>query len=470
MNAPAQTTLQQIRTLLQTTMTVVRDLMADKDLRQWERINFEKAAPLFEQLGHREKYQKALDTYRGQSREILREVERLENELNSLALDVKRNALSPARIEALTRRLEEQCRVLQPPLEELQEHCALLLNGQKRLWELLTIPHLLPVVREQKGISEERVNEGYRFFCLINGGPDDNGAGSPLARCQARATGLEQQFKAIETKELPGLAAVVLEHQIYAGIKAADQIKIYIEDFHQYPPAELEEVAAVVRRLERLRQEELSVLIRKLPGAILAVGHALASLGGRAKSLRQLDLLPPFLDHLDLLCTTLGGPFLEDLGRKTRTAGSPLNPATVAAEKVPDFFRGMQGIVRTLKLLLQSLAGQKGITATELRDLAVTVLTTCHTYYGTTENDLARLQNFLTDQLAPYNRPFPHDALHQFLKEVISIYGSRLETYAFHYKLPEFTTAADQNEPGGKMTLGRLVKKIEVWTGHFEVF
>ena len=473
MTETTQTSIQQIHTTLQTAMKVTSDLMTNRDLLQWERINFEKAGPLFDQLGLKEKYQKSFETFRGLSREILREVEQLENELNSLTLDVKRTIISPAKVESLTKRLEQQCNTLQQPLEELQEHCTLLLDGQEKLREMLTIQQLLPVVREYKDIQADKVNEGYRFLSFISDEQSDNATGPTLAACQAKATRLEQKFKEIEVKGLPGLAAAVLEHQIYAGVKAADQVKAYIEDFNQYPPSELEEVTAAVQTLNKLRQGELATIAKDLPDTILTVGRALSSLCNRAKSLRQMELLPVFLKHLDLLQATISGPLMEDLKMKARETGSPLNPVTVAAEKVPDFFMGFQGLLRTLKLLLQSFSGQKSISASELQYKAVTICNTCHTYYGTKESDLIKLQSFLEDHLAVYSRPFPHDALFLFLKGVINAYGNRLEKYVGQYKIPEFTVMedrSDRDEPKGKMTLGRLVNKIEVWTEHFEVY
>ncbi|MEW6594067.1 MAG: hypothetical protein AB1413_04260 [Thermodesulfobacteriota bacterium] len=473
MSEAPQAIIEQVHALLQTTMTVTSALMTNDELRQWDRINFEKAGQIFDSFGLTDNYKKALDTYKSEPKEILRSVERLENELKSLALDLKRQAIKPAAALSLARRLEQECDALAEPLSNLQEQCALLLSGQKRLRERLTLPNLVPLAKECKEIHADRVDEGYRFLCFVHETAQEEAGGPSLPRCQARATKLEQKFKAIEFRGLPGLAAAVLEHQVYAAVRAADQIKAYIEDFHQYPPGEMEKVLAVKQQLEKLREAELATLLKELPELILAVGNTLSALYNRAKALRQMELLPVFLKHLDLLYATISGPLLDDLKRQVRETGSPLNPASVAAEKVPDFFMGLQGFVRTLKLLLQSLSGQKSITTAELQDKAVAVLNSCHTYYGTTEGELTKLKNFLEEHLAAYSRPFPHDALFQFMKGLICTYGSRMEQYVNNYKLVEFTVMedrSDKNEAKGKMTLGRLVAKVTTWTDQFEVY
>lgn len=467
-----QAIIAQIHSVLQTTTTVTSSLMTDENLRQWDRINFEKAGHIFETFGLTNNYKKALDTYKTTPKEILRDVERLENELQGLALDLKRQAIKTAPAMVLAKRLEQECDALGGPLEELTTQCALLLDGQKRLREQLTLQNLVAQSREMKEIHADRVDEGYRFLCFVNETGQEE-AGASLPRCQARATKLEQKFKAIELKGLPGLAAAILEHQIYAAVKAADQIKAYIEDFHLYPPGELEKVTAVSQQLEKLREAELATIVKDLPEITLAVGNALSALYNRAKALRQMELLPVFLKHLDLLYATITGSLLDDIKRQVREVGSPLSPASVAAEKVPDFFMGVQGFVRTLKLLFQSLSGQKSISTTELQDKAVAVLISCHTYYGSTEGELSKLKNFLEDQLDGYSRPFPHDALTQFMKGLINTYGSRLEQYVDNYKLVEFTVMEDRSDKGeakGKMTVGRLVAKIESWTDQFEVY
>lgn len=472
MTTTPQAIIEQVHAVLRSTMEVTSALMTNEELRQWDRINFEKAELIFEAFGLTDNYKKALDTYKNEPKDILRNVERLENELKSLALDLKRNAIKPASAMSMARRLEQECDSLGGPLSDLKEQCTLLLDGQRRLREQLTFQNLIPQAKEYKEIHADRVDEGYRFLCFVNEAERDE-TGPSLPRCQARATKLEQKFKAIELKGLPGLPAAVLEHQIYIAVRAADQIKAYIEDFHQYPPGELEKVTAVSQQIEKLRQDELATLVKDLPELTLAVGNALSTLYNRAKALRQMELLPIFLKHLDLLYTTITSSLLDDLKRQVREVGAPLNPATVAAEKVPDFFMGVQGLVRTLKLLFQSLSGQKPISPAELQDKAIAVLTSCHTYYGTTENELAKLKNFFEDHLAGYNRPFPHDALSQFMKGLLYTYGSRLEQYVNNYKLVEFTVMEDRSDKGeakGKMTVGRLVSKIAAWTDQFEVY
>jgi len=474
MSDTPQAITQQIHAMLQTTMQVTRTLMTNDELLQWDRINFEKAGQILESYGLNENYKRALDIFKARPKEILRSVERLENELKSLALDIKRNAIKPTTAHGMAQRLQHECDALGEPLDELQRECTLLLDGQRRLREQLTFQNLISQAKENKEIHghTERVDEGYRFFCFINEAQQGE-AGPSLARCHAKAANLEQKFKAIDLKGLPGLAASVLEHQIYAAVKAADQLKAYIEDFNQYPPGELEKINAVNQQLEKLRQADLAIVVKELPDVILAVGHSLAELYNRAKALRQMELLPVFLKHLDLLYSTLTGQLLEEIKRQVREVGSPLNPTTVAAGKVPDFFMGMQGFVRTMKLLLQSLSGQKSITTTELQDKAVAVLNSCHTYYGRTESELTKLKNFLEEHLSGYSRPFPHDALTQFMKKLIYTYGSRLEQYVNEYKLVEFAVMEDRSDKGqakGKMTVGRLVAKIEAWTDQFEVY
>lgn len=472
MSDTPQAIIAQLHSVLQTTMTAINSLMANEELRQWDRVNFEKAGQLFEAFGLTDNYKKALDVYKSAPKEILRQVERLENELQSLALDLKRRGIKPEAALALAKRLEGECDLLGGPLTALKEQCSLLLAGQKKLREQLTFTALIPQAKKYKEIHADRVDEGYRFFCFVNESHQEE-AGPSLSRCQARAAKLEQKFKAIETKGLPGLAAAVLEHQVYVAVKGADQVKAYIEDFHQYPPGELEKIATVIQQTEKLREAELAAVIQNLPEVTLAVGNALSALYNRAKALRQMELLPVFLKHLDLLYATISGPLREEIKHQILKNDSPLNPATVAAEKVPDFFLGVQGFVRTLKLLFQSLTGQKSISTVELQDKAVAVLNSCHTYYGTTESDLTKLKNFLENQLDAYNQPFPYDALFQFMKNLIDTYGTRLEQYVNNYKLVEFMVMedrSDKNEAKGKMTVGRLVAKIESWTDQFEVY
>ncbi|EKD40691.1 MAG: hypothetical protein ACD_74C00244G0003 [uncultured bacterium] len=147
-----------------------------------------------------------------------------------------------------------------------------------------------------------------------------------------------------------------------------------------------------------------------------------------------------------------------------------VNPNTVAAEKTTDFFMGLKGFVRAVKLLFSAAGGQKAIKSEDLHLILIDILNTCDTYYGNTKADVARLNIFLETKLRDFEQPFPYEGLFRTAKEAISTYGSRLEKMLYGFETTDFSSddAEEKPTPAHKTTVGRLVAKLEVRTANLE--
>lgn len=459
-----------IAELLAATHRVVEPLATGPLLSQWLRINFDKSGEQLRRYGLNEDYKNARDQYAAGIKTVRREVEKLENELGDLAIDVKRRRIKPEAAQKQAARLQQECEGLELPLRELETHCRLLIEGREDLRRLLSLPGLLPFARQATKINPESLDQGLRFFHFVTGEHPEHKAPT-LDQCAARAAQLESKLKEIDFSGLPAMATRILQDLLFTALKAADQIKVYVEDFLEYQPQEIKLLHDFLQDLEELRNAELPLLLERFPGLIDRLSNLLTDLSYRGKALRQLELLPVFLKNIKTFHDTIKSGLLPDLKQRISSNGSPLNPTFLAAEHAADFFLGLKGMVLTVKMLFQSLAGQKAITAPELQEKTVAVLLGCASHSGNSDAELTKIRIFLDQHLAAYGKPFPYELLLRFMKRAVALYGDRLEQFIMDYEAPEIVS--DQ-EPGRDkaakaMPLSRLVGKLEIWTEHFIV-
>ncbi len=466
----AQASVNHITELLAATRRAVEPLTTNPQLSQWLQVNFDKAGEQLRLYGLNEDYKSARDQYTAGIKAILRELEKLENELGDLAIDVRRRATKPEAAKLQAARLQQECEGLEQPLRDLEGHCRILIEGQENLRRLLSLPGLLPLAKQATKINPESLEQGLRFYRFVTG--ENNEAKTPtLDQCAARAGQLEGKLKEIDFSGLPAMATRLLQNLIFTAIKASDQIKAYVEDFQEYQPEEIDQLQDFIRQLEELRAVELPLLLERFPATIGKLGNLLTALAYRGKSLRQLELLPVFLKNIKLFHDTIKPGLLTDLKQRIAGAGSSLNPSYLAAEQATDFFLGLRGMVLTVKMLFQSLAGQRTITTQELQEKTVAILTGCPGHSGKSEAELTKIRIFIDQHLDVYGKPFPYEQLLQFMKRAIAVYGDRLEQFIMDYEVPE--PVADQENGSGKATkampLSRLTGKLEIWTEHFIV-
>ncbi|ADH86053.1 hypothetical protein [Desulfurivibrio alkaliphilus] len=457
--------LEQIQQLLQAVRTAVEPLSRDRRLSQWQRVNFDRHDLLFKEYGLRDNYKQARNQLVVGIRTILHELARLENEYGDLAIDIRRRTIAPQAAKAAATNIQKQAELLEPPLRELEAACRVLFKGREQLFQLYSLAGLLPYAKKSSRVEPEELDQGLRFFLFVT--RQDAAAGTPsLAHCLARATALEQQLKALEFADLPPLAGNLLEQHRLAGLTAADRLKAYIEQFRRRPPQEIKTLEEFRNQLKELRRGETVTLLTELPRLSARYGTILFDLAYRARNQRQIALIQPFLDKLELLHSTLAGPLPALTKEQLATPDSSLNPEQLAAAKAADFFMGLRGVMLSFKLLLRSLSGQKAITALELQRKTVDTLKRCPSHHTRTEEERTRLELILHEALTDYSKPFPFDLLATHLRKCILTFGRRLERLVNQFPIGRQPGNGDSG--GDDHTLGLLTAKLEIWGERLE--
>jgi len=444
-------------------------LSADNRVAQWNDCNFNNNAHIMALLGLPDTMAEARDQQPVKARKILAHIEKCENELGALDIDIRHKTIQPFKAVSQAQKIVQECAVYQKTVKNWRAQITLLTEADTTLREQLSVNGLLPLTRELGRRTAAMVDEGYNFYRMVK---DESGQSDTptLHDYHAQAIDLEKRIRHIDLNGLSGLARAIVEHNLQVAMSATDQLKEFIESFLKNLPGEITVVDKVQQELIDLRETPAPTILARIEAIAASLSRNLIGLRNKAQSLKQIQFLPIVLEETRSLHYTMKNTIIPELKRQISMPGSPVNPNTIAAEKTTDFFMGLKGFVRAIKLLFSAAEGQKSLKAENLHQILIDLLNTCNTYYGNSKTDVARLHKFIDAKLCDFEQPFPYESLYLVAKGAISAYGSRLEKLLFCFEITDFSTDDKNEKPSQahKTTVGRLIAKLEVRTANLE--
>ncbi len=467
--AQAETVIRQAKETLTAQKTETLTLSADSRVTQWHECNFNDYRHIMDFLGLPNTMAEARDQHPAKATKILKHIEKCENELGALDIDVRRKTIQPFKAVDQAQKIVKECATYQNTVEKWRDQIALLTEADKALREHLSLNGLLPLAKDLAKRTAPMVDEGYVFYRMVKNQSGQSETPT-LHDYHAQAIDLEKRIRHIDLSSLLGLAKAIVEHNLQVAMTATDQLKEFIEYFLRNLPGEVMAVDKVQQELSSLRETPAPVILEKIGAIASNLSRNLIGLRNKAQSLKQIQFLPIVLEETRTFHYTMKNTILPELKRQISAPGSPVNPNTVAAEKTTDFFMGLKGFVRAVKLLFSAAGGQKAIKSEDLHQILIDLLNTCDIYYGNSKADVARLHKFIDAKLCDFEQPFPYDGLFHAAKEAIGAYGSRLEKLLYSFETSDFSSDDKDEKPtqAHKTTVGRLVAKLEVRTANLE--
>jgi hypothetical protein len=433
-------------------------LKIPKDTRvtQWGQTNFDTHAKLIKFLGLPADIAKARNQYSTEGRRIFKHIEKFENELGALEIDLRQKSISPrnATIKAAAIIREESGDA--ELVKSWQEHIKILRDGDKILRHKLAIEVLTPFVKEMSKRKANLVGAGYNTYRMFKDDGKDEDKES-LAGFQLQAIDLEKRFKNLDISTFNGLAQSIITHQIKEALTATDQIKFLIEELCTHPPKEVKAIDKIEEDLINLRTVPANKILAEIEKLCASLAQNLLDLNNKTSTLKNFNILLVLLSETKLLQRTLRNTVIPELKNQHNTPDSPLNPQTIASEMSASFFYGIKGFLRLIKLLFFSAGSQQPVNSIELQKLIMETIFSCKTFYGNNIEDIKNLQTFIDDQLSEFNRPFPYQDLFKILKTAIATYGSRFEQSLFKFEIIEI----DDKSEKSKTNLGTLIAFIK---------
>lgn len=467
--AEAETIICQIKEALATQKKETLTLSADPRVAQWHECNFNNYTHLLGFLGLPNTIAEARDQHPKKAANILTHIEKCENELGALDIDIRRKTINPAKAASQAQKIMSDCTAYQNTVKKWRDQITILTEADKNLRERLSISGMLPLAEELGRRTGALVDEGYDFYRMVK---DENSQGDrpTLHDYHAQAIDLEKRIRHIDLNGLSGIAQAIVDHNLQVAMAATDQLKEFIEFFLKNLPGEVTVVDKAQQELISLRDKPAPVILEAIEAITTRLSRNLVGLRNKAQTLKQIQFLPIVLEETRTFHYTMKNTIIPEMKRQISSPGSPVNPNTIAAEKTSDFFMGLKGFVRAVKLIFSAAGGQQAIKSEDLHRILIDLLNTCNTYYGNTKADIARLHNFIDSKLCDFAHPFPYDGLYHVAKEAISTYGSRLEKLLFSFETSDFSTddKEEMPSPAHKTTVGRLIAKLEVRTANLE--
>ena len=444
-------------------------LSADPRVAQWHECNFNDYVHLLGFLGLPDTMAEARDQHPAKATKILKHIEKCENELGALDIDIRRKTIQPFKAVSQAQKIVQECATYQHTVKKWRDQITLLTEADKSLREHLSVRGLLPLARELGRRTTAMVDEGYNFYRMVK---DESGQSDTptLHDYHAQAIDLEKRIRHIDLGGLSGLARAIVDHNLQLAMAATDQLKEFIESFLKNLPGEITVVDKVQQELSSLRETPAPAILARIEAIAASLSRNLVGLRNKAQSLKQIQFLPIVLEETRTFHYTMKNTIIPEMKRQISAPGSAVNPNTVAAEKTTDFFMGLKGFVRAVKLLFSAAGGQKAIKSVDLHRILIDLLNTCDTYYGNTKADVARLHKFIDAKLCDFEQPFPYEGLYLTAKEAIRTYGSRLEKLLYSFETTDYSTDDKDEKPAQahKTTVGRLIAKLEVRTANLE--
>lgn len=467
--AQAEAVISQAKETLAAQKRETLTLSADPRVTQWHDCHFNEYTNLLEFLDLPDTIIEARDQQPAKAARILKHIEKCENELGALDIDVRHKTIQPFKAVIQAQKILQEYTTHQKTIKKWQSQITLLTDADKTLRERLSVSGLLPFARALGKRTSAMVDEGYTFYRMIK---DESSQGDTptLHDYHAQAIDLEKRIHHLDLGGLSGLALAIVDHSLQVAMAATDQLKEFIEFFLKNLPGEIAVVDRVQQELANLRGTPAPEVFAKIEAIATSLSRNLVGLRNKAQGMKQIQFLPIVLEETRTLHYTMKNTIIPEMKRQIGAPGSPVNPNTIAAEKTTDFFMGLKGFVRAVKLLFSAAGGQKAIKPEDLHQILLDLLNTCDTYYGNTKADVARLHKFIDAKLCGFEQPFPYEGLYQAAKDAIGTYGSRLEKLLYSFETTDYSTDDKEEKPSlaHKTTVGHLITKLEVRTANLE--
>jgi hypothetical protein len=467
--AQAETVISQAKEALAAQKKETLALSTDPRVTQWQDCNFNNYLHILGFLGLPDIMAEIRDQQPAKAKKILTHIEKCENELGALDIDIRRKTIQPGKAVGQAQQIVQECATYQKTVENWRGQITLLTDADKALRKHLSVRGLLPLAKSLGRRTAEMVDEGYNFYRMVK---DESGQGDTptLHDYHTQSIDLEKRIRNIDLNDFSGIARAIVDHNLQVAMTATDQLKEFIEFFLKNLPGEVAVVDKIQQELASLREAPASGILARIEAISASLSRNLVGLRNKAQSLKQIQVLPIVLEETRTFHYTMKNTIIPELKRQLSAPGSPVSPSTIAAEKTTDFFMGLKGFVRAIKLLFSAAGGQKTIKSEDLHRILIDLLNTCDIYYGNNKADIARLHKFIDTKLCDFEQPFPYESLYLTAKEAISAYGSRLEKLLYGFETTDFSTDDKDEKPTAahKTTVGHLIGKLKVRTANLE--
>lgn len=439
-----------------------QSVLSDPFIRQWNKISLEKDSELLSNLGaDLKKIAPALKSYQKAASALLLQTSRCENKLSNLEADISLNELSTEEAEKQAKFLSSECAVLLPLRTALSQHSNILIEQSKRIHRKLTFKSLLSLASKEISANRKQKKifaEGFKAFCLVTDDKQFRQKGMNLQQIEEATEKIEAKFAKLEFPEsssIPPLATTIIRCHIETCRSSLKEIHKFTVLSGMTFRKDIARIKDLERELKELQKQPFAKVLSVLPDKTQKALSCINEFQYKQHVISEIGKITILLRQMQIFYESLRYSYLPHLEKEMSLSNSPLSPQFVAQETSQDFFKGLNGFIRLIRLLYSPSTGIDKLNEKALREKILIALTTCPYYYCAGHKDSSKITIFIEKSIIQYNKPYPYEELFTILKKAINDYGSAIEKDFFHYK------AEQRDKKEEKIQLGRLLGKIE---------
>lgn len=449
-------TLIQCRKKLDTYQKEALEISVNKDVLAWQKVNIDSFVDVIEGLGLPDDLRQSRDDYPGIASNVLREITTLQNSIDNVEADIRLGPVAPVDALAQATKLKQQTVALLPEMEKLHKCKVGLESSSIVLKNNLNLQTLLPLARESTSGKKKSVFEtGFTIYLVTcqNPGFEDEGQVNMYTHFD-KATLLQKKIAAIDTSGLFTMAESMISAQIKLCHDALQEVKDFIVFIETYVKKDIENINIFHTELSEVTKKPLTDILFNIPAETEKVGACIRDFTHKKFLMEEIDRAAQLLLMVEQFHRILKDHFLDFLHEQGGLEHGLINPETISRARANNYFSGMSGIWRMIRLFMGSLGGKETISQEILEEKLHDLLTNCNQFFNLKNDDPKQVATFIESYFSIYNAPFPHDELIDVGKKCLVTFGTLLEKVMFRFK--------EEKDNPKQYSLGRLSGKIEV--------
>ncbi|MBI4792760.1 MAG: hypothetical protein HY789_08580 [Deltaproteobacteria bacterium] len=442
---------------------------------QWNQVDIERHASLFQDLDINQiELLKAVADYKKTASVTLQYIRQFENALSNLEADLRLSSLPAHEAHQTAAKLQSETQQLQPFLTRIRLYRELLGGAAKNIQERLSLGNLLALARthaEQSTRQREMFEQGYRIFTLVAQGNDFKEGNINIHEISSQAERIETKFRRLEIPSIPELAKVIVQRQIEACCLAVKEIHIFLAAAGHSLQGEVGRIEDIRNHIMFIRTKPFSEILASLPEEGAKLCRNINEFGYKSNLLKEIEKIVLLLENLITAYECLRYSYLPHLAQITMEAGFRLHPRVIAGEAGRNYFQGLRGLLRRLKIVFAAANDRAPLNNQVLAQKIFVALSTCPYYYCVGYEDERRVTDFIDTIIKEFGKPYPYDDLFHLINNAIAAYGALIEQDFAQFTITRRPGRGETEAPppdgkGEEEQLGQLLARIEARADH----
>ena len=452
----AKDILNQCELKLSTFRKQAKEISRNKDVLAWQKVNIDSFLDIIEGLGLPNNLRQSRDTYPKIAQTVLKEITTIKNNLENLNADIKLGPLPANKAISQAKKIKQHIAQLFPAMEKLH-YCKINLeSSSKALKEKLNLTTLLPLARDMATGKKKSVFEtGFQIYLLTAreaNFPEEDRIN--MYSYFDQAVLLQKKITNLKIEGLSKMALSMINQQLRLCSDGLQEVKDFILFIEYYVKKDMEHINIFHVKLAKVTQQPLTDILFNIPAETEKVGACIRDFTHKKFLLEEIDRATQLLLMIENFYQILKDHFLDYLKKQNSLEHGLLNPLTLSKVRAHNYFNGITGSWRMIRMLLGGVNNQETLSEEILQKKLQDLMENCTDFFGYEDDDPQKISTFVNSYFDQYNSPFPRDEIIEIAKKCLITYGTILEKVMFRYKIETDDTKS--------YSLGRLSGKIEV--------